>query len=180
MGEGEGCVEKLKRIPLWIVDHPLTSLGLILLVTAFFALQIPRLEIDASAEGLMVEKDPARVYYEGIKKKFGSDNLSIVVIKAPDVFAPEVLGMIQRLSVALKNDLDQISDLLGYFDWALNEQCFQYDECDRLVPFINAGKAVMQVEYTLDPNQFCVRANAMNFNSMKKHLGLDAYRVPCR
>ena len=128
MGEGEGCVEKLKRIPLWIVDHPLTSLGLILLVTAFFALQIPRLEIDASAEGLMVEKDPARVYYEGIKKKFGSDNLSIVVIKAPDVFAPEVLGMIQRLSVALKTttgvsrveSLTTVNNIKGEPDDVLN------------------------------------------------------------
>ena len=84
------------------------------------------------------------------------------------------------LSVALKNDLDQASDLLKYFDWALNEQCFQYQECDKLVPFVNAGKAVMQVEYALDPGQFCAQANAMNFNSMKKHVGLDAYRVPCR
>jgi hypothetical protein len=30
------------------------------------------------------------------------------------------------LSVALKNDLDQVTTLLPYFDWALDEQCFQY------------------------------------------------------
>lgn len=84
------------------------------------------------------------------------------------------------LSVALKNDLDQIPDLVSYFDWALNEQCFQYQECDRLQPFIDAGKAVMQVEYTLGTSQFCPQANALNFNSMKKHLTLDAFRMPCR
>ena len=34
------------------------------------------------------------------------------------------------LSVGLKNDLDQIPDLVAQFDWALDEQCFQYEECD--------------------------------------------------
>jgi len=77
----------LKKIPLWIVDNPLLSAAIILVITAFFALQLPRLEIDASAEGLMVENDPARTYYEEIKKKFGSDNLSVVVIKTKDVFS---------------------------------------------------------------------------------------------
>ena len=32
---------------------------------------------------------------------------------------------------ALKNDLDQVAALEPDFDWALNEQCFQYDECER-------------------------------------------------
>ena len=84
------------------------------------------------------------------------------------------------LSVALKNDLGQIHDLLPYFDWALDEQCFQYTECGKLLPFIQANKAVMEVEYNLAPSQFCPKANALNFNSMKKHLNLKAYRVACR
>ena len=87
---------------------------------------------------------------------------------------------IRSLSVALKNDLGQVHDLLSYFDWALDEQCFQYTECGKLKPFIQAGKAVMEVEYKLAPSQFCSKANALNFNSLKKHLSLDAYRVECR
>jgi hypothetical protein len=84
------------------------------------------------------------------------------------------------LSVGLKNDLDQISDLLPSFDWALDEQCFQYSECKKLLPFIEAGKAVFEVEYSLPPTKFCPEANSLNFNSMKKHLNLGVYRVPCR
>jgi hypothetical protein len=84
------------------------------------------------------------------------------------------------LNVALKNDLDQIGTLLPYFDWVLDEQCFQYSECNKLVAFLRASKAVMEVEYYLQPGQFCPRANALNFNSMKKHLDLGAYRVACR
>ena len=84
------------------------------------------------------------------------------------------------LSVGLKNDLDQVVALEPYFDWALNEQCFEYDECELLLPFIEAGKAVFGVEYELDTTEFCPAANAMNFDWLKKNLDLDAFRVSCR
>jgi len=82
--------------------------------------------------------------------------------------------------VIVKDDVDQVNDLLPYFDWALDEQCFQYKECDKLLPFISLDKAVMEVEYKLNPSQFCSKANAMNFKSMKKRLNLGLYRVACR
>jgi uncharacterized protein (TIGR03437 family) len=84
------------------------------------------------------------------------------------------------LSVGLKNDLDQIPELLPYFDWALNEQCFQYRECEALGAFVRAGKAVFTVEYEIRPEAFCSQANAMNFNSLHKNYDLDVYRVACR
>jgi hypothetical protein len=84
------------------------------------------------------------------------------------------------LSVALKNDLDQVPTLLPYFDWALDEQCFQYAECNKLQPFIAAGKAVMEVEYNLKPSQFCARANSLNLNALYKHLDPGPFRVACR
>ncbi len=51
------------------------------------------------------------------------------------------------LSVGLKNDLDQLEELEGWFDWALNEECATYDECGRLSVFTGAGKAAFHVEY---------------------------------
>jgi hypothetical protein len=84
------------------------------------------------------------------------------------------------LSIGLKNDLDQVSDLVHDFDWALNEQCFQYDECDTLLPFVQAGKAVFGVEYQGDTGNFCPKANANNFDWLKKKIELDSWRIPCR
>jgi len=84
------------------------------------------------------------------------------------------------LSVGLKNDIDQVSALVGYFDWALNEQCFQYNECDPLKAFVSANKAVFEVEYSLATSKFCSQANTMNFNALKKNLDLDATRTACR
>jgi hypothetical protein len=87
------------------------------------------------------------------------------------------------LSVGLKNDLDQVAALVGDFDWALDEECFANSECDLLAPFITAGKAVFNVEYTLAPAAFCntpaTGACARHFSSMEKHLALDAWRDPC-
>ncbi len=87
------------------------------------------------------------------------------------------------LSIALKNDPDQVADLLPYFDWALTEDCFAEGWCDRLLPFIEAGKAVFAAEYTdmgMSLDRFCSQANAMNINAILKHRNLDAYREACR
>ena len=84
------------------------------------------------------------------------------------------------LSIGLKNDLNQITELVEDFDWALNEQCFQYDECATLNPFIQAGKAVFGVEYKGSPDTFCPKANGMNFDWLQKSLNLDDWRYSCR
>lgn len=46
----------------------------------------------------------------------------------------------RNLSIGLKNDVDQVKDLVSHFDWALNEECYQYNECDTLLPFIRGKK----------------------------------------
>ena len=91
------------------------------------------------------------------------------------------------LSIGLKNDLDQVEQLADAFDWALNEECMAYDECEVLVgPFIDAGKAVFHVEYVDDTAageplalDVCGPANALGFSSMIKGWDLDAWRLPC-
>ena len=83
------------------------------------------------------------------------------------------------LSIALKNDLDQARQLEPHFDFALDEQCFQYSECSMLRPFVKAHKAVFEVEYNLSLRQFCARARADSFMSMRKRLNLGVSRQPC-
>jgi hypothetical protein len=85
----------------------------------------------------------------------------------------------QGMSIGLKNNLDQVVDLLSEFDFAVNEQCVEYDECQKLAPFIRAGKAVFHVEYNLKNENFCPQAKANFFSSMRKKLNLDATREPC-
>jgi len=51
------------------------------------------------------------------------------------------------LRVALKNDIDQIPQLVSDFDFTVNEECDTYNECNTLQPFIAAGKPVFNAEY---------------------------------
>ncbi|MDN3295449.1 endo alpha-1,4 polygalactosaminidase [Streptomyces ficellus] len=83
------------------------------------------------------------------------------------------------LAVGLKNDLDQIPELVGDFDFAVNEQCAEHDECDRLSPFIAAGKAVFHVEYELPTRAFCPQAERLRMSSILKRYELDPWRRAC-
>lgn len=89
------------------------------------------------------------------------------------------------MGFALKNDLEEIAALLPDVDFAVNEECFEYNECDELKPFIAAGKAVLQVEYTAGAlatkgATICPKANALNFDTLIKRLDLDPPRYACR
>jgi endo-alpha-1,4-polygalactosaminidase (GH114 family) len=82
------------------------------------------------------------------------------------------------LSIALKNDGGQISDLVGYFDYAINEQCFQYSECRAWRAFVADGKPVFQAEYRVDPSTFCPKANSWDFNSILKSRDYSLFDLP--
>ena len=89
------------------------------------------------------------------------------------------------LAFALKNDLGEVPQLLGDVDFAVNEECFKFNECGALSPFIAANKAVFHVEYTPADlaalgASICPQANALNFDTLIKHLDLGAPRYACR
>lgn len=83
------------------------------------------------------------------------------------------------LAVGLKNDLDQVDRLVGSFDFAVNEQCFEYEECDVLARFIKAGKPVFHVEYEVPTAKFCAAATEMRLSSIRKDLSLKVKRESC-
>jgi hypothetical protein len=87
----------------------------------------------------------------------------------------------RRLSVGLKNDVEQVPELVAHFDWALDEECLEHDECDALAPFIAADKAVFHVEYgdeKIAP-RVCSAVRARGFDTLIKHRLLDAFRIAC-
>lgn len=92
------------------------------------------------------------------------------------------------LSVGLKNDLTQVNELEPYFDFAINEQCHEYNECNLLVDFTNANKPIFNAEYKIEyqnnvgnaRDSMCI--DAIN-NSLKtlvlSPLLNDSYRYSC-
>lgn len=87
------------------------------------------------------------------------------------------------LSIGLKNDVDQAAQLVPYFDWSLNEECNLYGECNTEAPFVNAGKAVFNAEYSDDGEttaKFCAADAAAHMNGVLYKLSLDGTTFqPC-
>lgn len=88
------------------------------------------------------------------------------------------------LSIGLKNDLDQLDELVDYFDFAVNEQCFEFNECQLLEDtFIKKGKAVFNAEYKrkyIDDPSFCKDSKKMKFSTLILPLDLnDSSRHSC-
>ena len=98
-----------------------------------------------------VEPDNVDAYTNGGETDVpltGADQLAYNIMLAEEAHA---LGM----SIGLKNDVDQLLELVDHFDWTLNEQCFQYNECGGYEVFVDQDKAVFGVEYQGDAVSFC-------------------------
>ena len=92
------------------------------------------------------------------------------------------------LLIGLKNDLAQIKELEPYFDFALNEQCHQYNECELLNPFIESNKPVFNAEYAQKyvdntngaRDKLCTDAKSIDFRTLILPLNLDgSFRFSC-
>lgn len=81
------------------------------------------------------------------------------------------LGHQYGLSVGLKGNTTEAGELVGYFDWMLNEQCWEFAECDLIyASFIQNGKAAFNIEYSATPD--CEQANRWRINSARRDLDL--------
>jgi hypothetical protein len=91
------------------------------------------------------------------------------------------------LAVALKNAGGQARRLVDYYDLELNEECFFYEECNQLRPFLAHAKPVLNVEYadSLEAANrlaasVCPRARAAGLRTLLLPENLDdEFRVSC-
>ncbi|MFY9265256.1 MAG: endo alpha-1,4 polygalactosaminidase [Solirubrobacterales bacterium] len=83
------------------------------------------------------------------------------------------------LAVALKNDLEQAARLGSIFDFAIVEQCVEYDECDKIRPFTLLRKAVLVVEYNGSMRRLCATAERRRFSGLMQTLDLDRPGTQC-
>jgi hypothetical protein len=81
------------------------------------------------------------------------------------------MGHALGLSMGLKNLAENAPSLEPSFDWALDEQCYEYAECSYFkTSFIAKGKAVFDVEYNQAPT--CTDASGAHLNAQERDLNL--------
>ena len=85
------------------------------------------------------------------------------------------------LAVGLKNDLEQVAELAPSFDFAVNEQCVKYRECDLLAPFVDAGKPVFHIEYAKPKKvaRVCRSSAGYGLDTLVKRMNLGDWRHEC-
>jgi hypothetical protein len=95
---------------------------------------------------------------------------------------------VRGLAIALKNDVEQLADLEPSFDFAVNEQCHQYNECGGYSVFTKNNKAVFNAEYAKKYRQniggardvLCAAARAGNMRTLVLSVNLDdSFRYSC-
>ncbi len=101
------------------------------------------------------------------------------------------------LAVALKNNVEMITDLVDYFDLVINEECFQYNECEGYRPMIASGKPVLNAEYKVfsasgdallpvsdypaERAALCAKSIEYGFQTLFLPIELDGtFRLTCR
>jgi len=90
----------------------------------------------------------------------------------------------RELLVGLKNADLHVDALVDHFDFAVNEQCHEFDECGAFQPFIEQGKPVFNAEYAReyvdDSARLCDEARRRNFRTLVLPLDLDgSFRISC-
>jgi hypothetical protein len=85
------------------------------------------------------------------------------------------------MAIALKNGDEPAfaAAMEPEVDFAIVEQCFEYDTCESFAPFTRAGKAVLAVEYDMARSSFCARARALGFSAVRLDPSLDGRGRAC-
>ncbi|MFC4160817.1 endo alpha-1,4 polygalactosaminidase [Chitinimonas lacunae] len=86
------------------------------------------------------------------------------------------------LGIGQKNALYMVADLVADYDWATIESCYAGKWCGRFEPFVQNGKAVLQIEYDGHDywlEEICPEARTHGFSALFSNRELDGWKAPC-
>lgn len=84
----------------------------------------------------------------------------------------------RHLAFGLKNTTELVDELEPDIDFAVNEQCHEYDECDAYDRLLESGKPVVVLEYTGKSSRLC-RERPEGMELLFKDLDLGVHRATC-
>ncbi|KAK4223256.1 glycoside hydrolase superfamily [Podospora fimiseda] len=94
----------------------------------------------------------------------------------------------RNLGIGLKNAGEIVKAVLPQMQFAVNEQCAQYDNCGMFSPFITANKPVFHIEYpdgaprsvsATDKNEACSAPGSNGFSTIIKGMNLAGWAQYC-
>lgn len=91
----------MKRLVVAIGRRPRTTLALMLTISLVALAGLPRVTFDSSLASLTVADDPARLFNEAVRTKFGDEEIGVVALLAPDVYTVELVEGLRELTDSL-------------------------------------------------------------------------------
>ncbi|MGE0683745.1 MAG: MMPL family transporter [Candidatus Binatia bacterium] len=132
----------MQRLYDLIVHRPKSVLLLILLLTGFFANHAQQIRLDSSIESLLPRNDPEKTYYDGVRRQFGSDEIGVIGVIADNIYTPQVLGKIKRLTEAI-SQIPEVKSVISLTN-APDIITSVARESSVLVPDVNATHAALE------------------------------------
>jgi predicted RND superfamily exporter protein len=91
----------MARLLLFFAARPWLGLGLLLAVSLLAATQVGRLEVHVSAEEMLIEGDPERLFYDEVREVFGEAEVVLLIVEDPRPLAADKLEVLREALEAL-------------------------------------------------------------------------------
>lgn len=100
----------------FVLDRPWLALAAVAIVSLVFALFIPRFQLDASADSLLLEQDSDLRYYRDVVERYGSDDYLVITYTARrDLIGEQTFNELVSLRDALRA-IPNVEEVISILD----------------------------------------------------------------
>jgi predicted RND superfamily exporter protein len=97
-----------KALTEFAIKRPLIVLGLTLMITFFFAMQFPKIQIDTDPQNMLEQDEPTRLFHSFTKSEFNLyDFIAVGVVNEPTAFTADLLNRVYHITAAIE-DIDGV------------------------------------------------------------------------
>lgn len=112
----------------WLILITVTSIAIAC------AAGLPKIHVDSSYNSWFLEDDPVLQATEDFIETFGNDNFVAILVKADDVFAPDILRMIRRLGNELLEQVPYADEIISLTNFEFTRGTADSIEILNIVP----------------------------------------------
>ena len=143
----------LSQLLLFGAKRRVLTLLLLLCATLFFSFGLPRLEIDTGLDLLLNKNSDEYRNYQDAMDVFGSDETTIIFLKHPNLFSPDVLQVAQELVYELEviESVERVDSLFTLTSVRDRDGMFENKAVIEFVPYDQPEADLMREDAVYSP-----------------------------
>jgi predicted RND superfamily exporter protein len=112
MSRARKKIEKsFSKLGYLICRHRFKTIAIFLVFTSIIFYQLPKLDFDTSTEAMLQKDDPALLLYNEFRDQFGSSEIMLITVAAPEIFDESFLAAFQRFHRELEENIPYLKDV---------------------------------------------------------------------